>query len=292
MEKIAILILAHKSILQVGRFVDQFQDDLFDIYIHFDKKFEFSSGELKLLNKRNVVILPDSQRILTNWGDITLVLATIQLLKASAKNNYFFYVLCSGQDLLIKRSTDLYQTLSENRNANFNTLMPSSKLFNKRNQVPYFQCMRASKGSAYFLRNIWKYLTGGRKHTFPFLISRFYKEHTFRFGYQWFAYNREAVTYILDYLHSHPEFLNFFKNKLVPDECFFQTLLWTNPKFKDSFLPGITYAVFPPKKSSSPKVFTEADFGELMSCGKFIARKFDIDVDQNIIEKVIMATKP
>ena len=29
-----------------------------------------------------------------------------------------------------------------------------------------------------------------------------------------------------------------------------------------------------------------------MSCGKFIARKFDIDVDQNIIEKVIMGTKP
>lgn len=289
MTKVAILILAHKNPGQIRKFINQFNKDKFDIYLHFDLKTKLTEDDIKLFDSDNIFLLSNEERVKTNWGDITLIDAELSLLnKAYASGPYLFFILCSGQDLLIRTSDELYAMLSNNQDKNFNTPFEKSKFMEKRNQVPYLKCMTASEGIDFYLRNIYKYLTGGRQHTFSFLKSKFYKTHNFFYGYQWFAYNQETVTYIINYLKNNPDYLKFFRNKLVPDECFFQTIIHTNQKLANSLRPGITYARFP-QGSNSPVVFKTEDLNELVSpqTPYFIARKFDEKFDNNIIDIII-----
>lgn len=290
-QKIAILILAHKKPQQVLMFTSQFDENLYDIYIHFDRRCLLSESDISSFKRPNIYVLPASQRVEANWGHISLVQATLNLINESACNNYFFYILCGGQDLLIKKSEDLYNMLAASKNKNFNLPYSKHPLFEKRNQIPYFKGMFASKGFAYYYRNIWKFLTGGRKHTFPFLKSKFYKTHSFYYGSQWFAYNGNTMRYITNYLENHPDYLKFFQNKLVPDECFFQTIIHTNEQLSQTLLPGITYARFQPG-ASSPDILTIGDWEEITNSSMYIARKFSEDVDNQIIEELVSKTKP
>lgn len=164
MTKVAILILAHKNPGQIRKFINQFNKDKFDIYLHFDLKTKLTEDDIKLFDSDNIFLLSNEERVKTNWGDMTLIDAELSLLnKAYASGPYLFYILCSGQDLLIRTSDELYAMLSNNQDKNFNTPFEKSKFMEKRNQVPYLKCMTASEGIDFYLRNIYKYLTGGRQ---------------------------------------------------------------------------------------------------------------------------------
>ena len=52
MTKVAILILAHKNPGQIRKFINQFNKDKFDIYLHFDLK-------TKLTELENTKITPE-----------------------------------------------------------------------------------------------------------------------------------------------------------------------------------------------------------------------------------------
>lgn len=291
MHKIAILILAHKNPEQVLLFVNQFDPACFDIYVHFDKKFYLSENIYnQFQGHENVFLIPYEKRISVNWGDCTRIKAEKVLLDYSyLKSIYSFYILCSGQDLLIKKSTELYNFLMMNPKNSFNESIDDKLVseFRKRNELRYPAFRTTKSLFSRITRNAYKIVTGGYKHTFAFFETNFSKQFDFHFGSSWFAFNNESIKYIRRFENDHPDFLKGFLYSLNPDECYFQTILHTSEK-QVSYLvnQNLTYIDWS-ENQSSPKILTEKDFDKLVCSDCFFARKFDEKVDKGIIQRVI-----
>lgn len=88
-------------------------------------------------------------------------------------------------------------------------------------------------------------------------------------------------------LKSSQEIINFLeKNKgsLVPDESIFQTI-YMNSRFKDKYYDKLTYVNWK-GQINHPKTFTIEDCDELEKVNYLMARKFDEDFDDKIINKL------
>lgn len=290
MNKIAVLILAHKAFQQLGLFINQFRADLFDIYIHVDRKATIPETFVTFLKQKdNVFLLDDMHRLITNWGGISLVRAEICLLKTAQSKPHSFYLLCSGQDLLIQPSENLYIFLSKHQNENFNSLVPSIGKLLKRVEIKYADFMFSKTLPSKLSRNIYQILTGGRRNTFSLFKRKFASQHSFLFGSQWFCYNHMTVQYILSYLSDHPEYEEEYKSCLVPDESFFQTIIGESDLLSRTVHKGLTYYRFLPGKAS-PETLKVNDYQSLLNSSLFIARKFDIEQDYEIIKIIINKT--
>lgn len=120
--------------------------------------------------------------------------------------------------------------------------------------------------------------------TFPLFKRQSPNNLKYYFGSSWWCLNRLVVEYIIDYLNENPNYEYFFKHSLCPDECFFQTLVMNSP-FRKNVKPNLHYIKWVEGKNS-PEILKEHDFKDIISSSKLIARKFDIDIDKEIIKKL------
>ena len=288
-EKIAILILAHNKFSQLSKLIEQFDVNLFDIYIHVDLKTKVNPAFKDfILKKRNVVLLQDEARVKTFWGGFSMIEAELRLLRTARQKKHLFYILISGQDLLIKKSRDLFNFLSSNKAFNFNSYSSEGEdgRFLKRFEVYWPSFLRSPRNCSRYARAVYMIITGGRAHTFSFLKRNFSTEYNFIYGSQWFAYNSETVDYIFHFLDENPRFIKEFRTVLIPDESFFLTIIGTSKDILSSVKPGLTKIEWL-KGLRHPKVFRSDDFLELEKSTCFFARKFDETVDSEIIDKII-----
>lgn len=134
------------------------------------------------------------------------------------------------------------------------------------------------------LKGILVYSTGGWDQTFS-IIKRLKPANVqYYFGSQWWCLNDAMVKWIYNFLENYPEYIKLFKHSLCPDECFFQTLVMNSP-YANNVKPYLHYVKWE-KGMSSPKTLTESDYQEIVGSSKLMARKFDIDVDKEIIIKL------
>ncbi len=87
-------------------------------------------------------------------------------------------------------------------------------------------------------------------------------------GSTWWALSRDAVAYILQFVQDRPRVVNFFKNTLIPDEAFFQTILGNSP-FKPRITGNLTYTDWT-AGGSSPSIISEKHL-ELFASPSFSA---------------------
>lgn len=92
------------------------------------------------------------------------------------------------------------------------------------------------------------------------------------------------MEWIKAYLCANPNYLDFFKNALCPDECFFQTLVMNSP-YSKNVKPCLHYVQWE-KAKSSPKILTTHDFNNMIQSGKMMGRKFDIEIDKAIMQEL------
>ncbi|HEM4217828.1 TPA: hypothetical protein U1X16_002031, partial [Streptococcus suis] len=110
----------------------------------------------------------------------------------------------------------------------------------------------------------------------------------FYVGSQWFSITDNCVSYILSQISLIRE---LFVETLVPDESFIQTLICMNEELRSNIVSDpINYSSI--KRDiqfidGKPKVWTIADYEELMFSTSFFARKFDQPISDKIIETLI-----
>lgn len=71
----------------------------------------------------------------------------------------------------------------------------------------------------------------------------------------------------------------------TPDESFFQTLVMNSP-YKDKREDYLHYVDWSEEKTS-PKILTIEDIEELKHSDKLMARKFDIALDERVVEELL-----
>lgn len=282
--KVAILICFHKNFHQLFRFIKCFDVSLFDIFVHIDRKTTREDPYYeKVKNLPNVSILNEENSFDVNWGKFSLVEAQLSLLKEASKNEYLYYLFCSGQDFLVRKSKSLYAYLKDNREFCLNDLVTSDvSRFERRNKYRIFEfCYKRD-----FLSKILKKIYFSKLNLFKFLFVRsdynkIIKNVKFYYGSNWIGINYGMAKEVFDFINSIRGFPDFMKKSLNPDESFFQTIL-INKGFK--FKEGVFYIDWSEGKSS-PKILNESDYFDIIKSNKFLARKFDEKICDSIIQK-------
>ncbi len=281
--KIAVLCLCHKNPRQINLLTKMLEHSSIDIYIHIDKKSRIENG-IKLND--HIFLLPEEYRIDVEWAKISQVLATLNLLSyAKMKNKYDFFWLMSGQDFPIKSVETIYDFFLRNSSFDFINLFDEANRHDKkRNEIFYPQWIIGRKLYQRVLKRIWIGITGGYNYTFH-IFRRNRLDISFYFGSQWWCLSTKVIDWMFSYLAQNSEYYKFYKNCVCPDESFFQTLYMNSP-FATHRKNYLTFVNWKEKSKNSPEILTEEDYQMLITSPYLMARKFDIEMDENIIFKL------
>ncbi len=274
--KVAILIQCHKNPGQINRLLKVMEHRDVEFFLHIDLK---STMEKDIAKRKDVHILPKRLRVKVAWGGYSQVEATLHLLRyAKGYGIYDFFWLISGQDFPLKPIEEALGFLEAHRQYNFVGLAKSSHYgighennLDKRNTV-YVPSWMVKRRSIPFIliKRLYIEITGGYNRTFPIFRRKNETGLDFYFGSSWNCLNREAVSWILDYLSNHKEY-----------ESFFQTLIMNSP-FKERRMDILTYIDWSEGKNS-PKTLTTEDFHDMTESGFYLARKLDEGIDRELI---------
>lgn len=284
MMKVAFLMLCHKNPKQINLLLKALKHPQIDVFIHVDSKNENIREDIE--KSDGVYLLPKKDCVDVQWAQFSEVKATLNLLNvAISKGGYSHYFLISGQDFPLKSIGKIVRFLNERKDENFIDCA-LIKRFEKRNDIYFPRMVIRRRIWQKILKGILVYSTGGWNQTFS-IIKRLKPANVqYYFGSQWWCLNDAMVKWIYNFLENYPEYIKLFKHSLCPDECFFQTLVMNSP-FANTTKPYLHYIKWE-KGKSSLKTLTTIDYEELKKAEKLIARKFDINVDAEIIERLRM----
>ena len=285
MMKVAFLMLCHKNPKQINLLLKALKHPQIDVFIHVDSKNENIREDIE--KSDGVYLLPKKDCVDVQWAQFSEVKATLNLLNVaiSKGGGYSHYFLISGQDFPLKSIGKIVRFLNERKDENFIDCA-LIKRFEKRNDIYFPRMVIGKRIWQKILKGILVYSTGGWNQTFS-IIKRLKPANVqYYFGSQWWCLNDAMVKWIYNFLENYPEYIKLFKHSLCPDECFFQTLVMNSP-FANTTKQYLHYIKWE-KGKSSLKTLTTIDYEELKKAEKLIARKFDINVDAEIIERLRM----
>jgi hypothetical protein len=283
--KTAYLILAHANPKQLERLVDRLVFPGVDIYIHIDKKANFSHFEFL---KQRPYLFFVKERVKVAWGAYSIVQATVNGLKQieSTGISYNIVHLISGQDYPLKTNQEIQDFFAANKDKAFmHTLDVATEWQEAIPRVEYYHFTNFSFAGKFRLEKFFRKLLPKRKMPGNLIaVGRS----------QWFSITMEHLSYILKYMDEHPEFVRFFNLTWAPDEIVFQTILFDSP-FKSQMINENMRYIDWTGGGASPKTLTIDDKNPMANSGMLFARKFDQNTDASIldwIDQELLGWKP
>lgn len=269
---IAYFILVH-------RFPEQFKRLFKAIYhpdnhylIHLDKKASMDTYEdIKyfLSSFPNTFIL-ESENIV--WGGYSMVQAELNgmsyLLRLKIK--WDFFINLSGQDYPLKSQKIIREYLTKNRGSNF--LKIADQLAVRPETMNRIENHFTETNDGFSAKT---YKRSYLKDVVPYI------------GGQWMILTRHCCDFICNSGEAK-KFEDYYKNTLIADESFFQTVLM-NTSFAGLLIDDDKRAIIWIPDGDiklRPKTFTEDDTNFLREGNNLFARKFDDAIDSSIINNV------
>jgi hypothetical protein len=278
--KMAYAIQCHKNAEQVNKLVNQLSNKDIDFFIHVDKKSNITN---KLTAGKNIYILED--RVNVRWSHISQVLGTLKLLeKIHSTKKYDYVHLISAQDFPIKHNEVILEYFKNNFGKQYIQFrkLPNDWPYKGMNRVLVYY------PSFMFLNKYTRRLIGIYERLimrYSILQRRIDKSKNFYGGSSWFSITGDCVEYILEFLRSNPDYLKFFNNTICGDEVFFQTIL-VDSKYRDFLVNDNKRYIDWSEGKSSPKILKIEDYTKLENSDKLFARKFDTNIDKEILKKL------
>ena len=287
----AYLIIAHNKWNNLQTLVELLDDDRNDIFIHIDKKGCFSNEQIITIQenaRKSSIIFID--RISVSWGAYSLIDATLKLLAAATKRgNYLYYHLLSGSDLPIKHQDYIHDYFDENQGKEFIHIGDREWNLKTKDRAQYYWMFQEIAGNSRqcycrILRALDRLSVKIQKHLG---IDRL-RTLQFASGSEWFSITDEFARYVL----SKRSLINTqFRYCICADECFIQTLA-VNSHYKNK-----VFNTNNTEKHNRALRYIRWNHGkaEILSCNDFnglsnteclFARKFDEDIDKDIIKYV------
>lgn len=296
------LILAHKNPLQLSRMIERLDDGASKFFIHLDAKTPIEPFAACLEGGHIRFIEPRERCV---WGDFSIVRATIHLMEAASKEQGVF-ILMSGQDYPIQSQGYINAFLERNKEFDFIEVEPleekwkpkmvkdklehyhilhSEERGHSNCYAPFAHCSVFQK-----LRTLMHLLKGrlSQKNfrllcSLPKRVAPFERQYA---GSQFWAFSERTFYAVLHYIREHKAALEeYYKYTSSPDEIYFHSVLM-DLVAKDSTIKlkeQITYVNYFRKNN----VFVSEDFDKLTSeKEKLFARKFDTDIDIEILNKL------
>lgn len=273
--RIAYLILAHRAPWQLKRLVNRLRGPNVHIVLHIDANTSGPEWELlsRELDSPDITFVP---RVACQWGDFTLVDATLNCINAlcNLDAGVDFAVLLSGQDYPIKPQSFVSRFLGSRRE--------ECLMFSYAFPFPYWV------HGGYHRLPTWRvpFLGKARRICPPQLVGYRHKKLPLDYhpygGSQWWCLPGNAVRYIQEFVQAHPEFIDYYRQAVIPDEMFFHTILGNSPFKVESGENNVTYMKW--NGGPNPAVLTARDLDQTKDSQYLFARKFDMDTDPEILD--------
>jgi hypothetical protein len=273
--RIDYLIRAHTAPGQLVRLVQRLDRDGARFYVHVNRLTDdgvYDAMRAGLAGRGNVVWLP---RVACYWGGFSLVQATLVGLDAilASGDPPEHALLLSGQDYPLRPTAAITAYLEARRG---------------RNLLHHFRLPSDD----------WAAEDGGLKRLrYPYFERIRYKTHLLRLplprhvpagltpygGSAFWALTGEGLAAVSDFLERRPDVLRFFRRTKMPDELFFQSVLLSSPLAETVDNEVIHYVDWS-GGSAHPRTLSASDLPRLRESGKLFGRKFDADVDSEILD--------
>lgn len=282
--RFAYLVAAHGSFVLLEKLIAALDMPNADIFLHLDAKvkiFDFSKYE-RITNFSKLYVT--EKRIDVQWGGVSLVEATFNLLEyAKSKGNYDYYHFISGIDLPIKSNAYLLHFFEENKGKEFigfDTYYTPDIL---KKRLAYYHLIN---GNLMKNNKRWYYVNQLIVKLQQIIgVSRkgLYKEY--RGGSNWFSITDALVT---ELLKKKNVLLNAYRYTFCPDEAIIQSFVFNSSFYKNVYRLSkdgcMRHVVF--DAYGSCQTWRSDQYDEIMSSPYLFARKFD-EKDVELIDKIL-----
>lgn len=282
-ERHAYLIACHNNFNILQKLLLSLDDERNDIYIHADKRWKnFDKKKiLETVKKANVIFV---KRLKINWGGFTQIKSTLILLNEAVKTEHSYYHFISGVDMPLKTQDYIHNFFKQHSGEEFVVVDKDSNL-NPVNlvRIKYYHIFqdflgREEYGFYRYVRYVHNILLDLQKklkvNRLKGLEGKIYK------GSNWFSITHDFAKYII----ANKKFIKkHFSRSVCADELLMQTLLMNSEFRKNKSEIQIRHVDW---KRGTPYTFRSEDFEELTSTQGLFARKFDENVDIEIVDSV------
>ncbi len=281
--KHAYLILAHNNFYTLKVLLKLLDNENNDIYMHIDKKTRNVPKEeiLSVVQKSNLHWVTP---IKTYWGHSSLVNAELKLIKTAILNGEYEYLhLISGVDLPLKKQSEIHKFFEDNKGKEFVGF--SNFKNNYEDRVKYYYWLQKYEKNSKITAKLQEILTKFQK---ILKVNRLKNSNiNIQKGCQWVSITGDFAKYIIK---QEKWIQKFFANTNCSDELLMQTILINSPFAKNIYNKNDEYKSCLREidwERGSPYVWKKEDKDILLSSNNIFARKFDENVDKEIM-KIIM----
>lgn len=105
------------------------------------------------------------------------------------------------------------------------------------------------------------------------------------YGSCWSTLSHKSAQALLGFVDDNPSFVSYYQSTVAPDESASTTIL-SNDASTRLMNANLHHTRWSDPMSGHPDVFQEKDFDELRASPKYFARKFDISVDEGVLDRL------
>ena len=273
--------MTHGQFDQLKKLILLLDDPRNDIYVHVDaKSHDFNQDQFNNLTKKAGLFFIKRKRV--TWGAFSQVNCELRLLKTATKTYHNFYHLLSGADLPIKSQDKIHNYFEENSETEFLSIHEGvMETKNYRDRIQVYHFLQGLVGNKKSDSIVFKIEWGLLKLQELLNVDRLKKTNlVFQKGTNWFSITHKLAQYVVS---EAPQIRKGYKWTKCADEVFLHTLAW-NSQFRDRIQSDSKRMI--DWKRGRPYTFRLDDFDALMNSPCFWARKFNEDIDPNIVSKI------
>ncbi|OGO25061.1 MAG: hypothetical protein A2W33_07650 [Chloroflexi bacterium RBG_16_52_11] len=282
--RIAYIISAYKYPELLIRLITRLHSDSASFFVHVDKKTPLDVYAQMVNGTKHLSNVFFLKRHRCYWGDFGHVRATIEGINEIINRDtpFDYAVLLTGQDYPIKTNEHIQTFFRQSKGKSF---------------MDYFPLPSDNwEGGGMQRLELWHVRLSNHHYAFPknsnLLIKRKFPKGFQPFGgSSYWSLSRACIAYLYEFIKTNRRFINYFKYVDVPDELVFQTILLNSPFAESIVNDDLRYIEWKEWDAGSPAVLDKYDFDRLTRSSKLFARKFDLNVDAEVLDLIDQAIK-
>ena len=286
MKKHAYLIMAHTQPELLKKLLKMLDNERNDIYLHIDSKAkDYPLDEIAAVLQKSKCIF--TERTDVKWGSYSQINCEMILLKEAVKTEHAYYHLLSGMDLPIKSQEQIFAFFEKYKGLEFVDEDGATISEAALSRVKYTHKFYGKAGS---VKDILGALSVKGQKLLGVDKTQKYGNIIFQKGRNWFSITHGLAKLVVE---KEDWIQEVFGQSVCGDELFLQTVA-RNSEYAEKIcnpntmpeVPDTRYIDWKRGSNNNPYVFREDDFEELKNALGLFARKFDLNVDKKIVEKL------
>ncbi|RVU01821.1 hypothetical protein EOD41_07645 [Mucilaginibacter limnophilus] len=280
--RFALLIITDSPVRQIKRLVDKMNTGNFDFYIHVDKGIDQDTYK-ELFDTPNVYFVKN--RVHVRWAGYTTQQAIFNGIKEIVASNreYAFINLLSGQDYPIKSAGHIEQFLKENVGKQFIKCWSFDDDWQEANRrVNRYHFVNLSFKGKYRVEQLINLFV--KRNPKPQNLKFYGSNSTF------WTLSPDCAMYVVTYVETNESLLRFLKFSWGTDEFVMQTVIM-NSHYSDQVVNNNYRYIDWSAGGVKPKTLTVADFDRIVASSDIFGGKFNIEVDEKVLDLIDAANK-